>query len=181
VTQLDTAALEAGLHDIRQSPSDRGTVELIARRPAVDQREIIPEGELDPEHGLVGDTWAERPSRRTGQVHVERQVTLMNSRVADLVAGGDKARWALAGDQLYVDFDLGQANLPPGTRLAVGAAELEVSAEPHTGCDKFTERFGRDAMRFVNSAEGRALSLRGINARVVTAGPVRVGDTIRKA
>ena len=103
----------------------------------------------------------------------------MSSRAAALVAG-DRERWPLAGDQLYVDLDLSDENLPPGTRLALGSAVLEVTDEPHTGCKKFTARFGLDAMVFVNSPVGRALNLRGINARVVESGTVRVGDAVTK-
>jgi len=103
----------------------------------------------------------------------------MNARAAALVAGS-RERWPLAGDQLYVDLDLGLANLPPGTRLYVGSAVIQVTAEPHRGCGKFSRRFGVDAMRWVNSAVGRELNLRGINARIVRPGTVRPGDPIRK-
>jgi MOSC domain-containing protein YiiM len=107
------------------------------------------------------------------------QVTLMNSRAALLIAH-DPSRRVLAGDQLYVDLDLSTANLPPGTRLMLGSAVLEVSDQPHTGCAKFAARFGKDALRFVNSRVGRELRLRGVNARVVVSGTVCAGDTIRK-
>jgi MOSC domain-containing protein YiiM len=92
----------------------------------------------------------------------------------------DKGRWHLAGDQLYVDLDLSEVNLPPGTRLAIGTAMIEVTAQPHTGCAKFVERFGVDAMKFVNSHERKDLNLRGINARVVRPGVLRVGDAVSK-
>jgi MOSC domain-containing protein YiiM len=105
----------------------------------------------------------------------------MNSRAADLVAAGDRTRWELAGDQLYVDFDISDANLPAGTRVQIGAeAVVEVTAEPHTGCEKFISRFGLDAMKFVNSETGRSLNLRGINTKVITAGEIRVGDNLTK-
>jgi MOSC domain-containing protein YiiM len=104
---------------------------------------------------------------------------LMNARAIALIAGS-RDRWALAGDQLYVDFDLSPENLPPGTRLAVGDALVEVTDELHAGCAKFTERFGSAAIRFVNSPGGRARRLRGMYAKVVTAGAVRPGDSIRK-
>jgi MOSC domain-containing protein YiiM len=108
------------------------------------------------------------------------QINIMNARATALVAGS-KDRWPLAGDQLYVDLDLSGANLPPGTRLAIGSAVLEVTSQPHTGCAKFVARFGLDAMKFVNSPVGRELNLRGINAKVVTAGTIRVGDDVRVA
>jgi len=171
---LTTEELQAGLDDVRQAPRDDGTVALIVRRPALDERELLAEGRLDPVQGLVGDYWYSRDPE-----HPEYQVTLINARLIALVAQ-EKERWALAGDQLYVDYDRSAENLPPGTRLAVGEAILEVSAEPHTGCGKFMARFGRDAVLFVNSPEGRKLNLRGINARVVQGGIVRAGDPVRK-
>lgn len=173
--------LEAGLDRVRQSPADAGTLEQIVRRPAVDEREQLEEAQLDTSVGLVGDTWPDRPSSKLAYraPHPDMQLTLMNARAAALVAGSPD-RWQLAGDQLYVDFDLSRTNLPPGTRLAVGGAVVEVTGEPHTGCKKFAGRFGIDAVRFVNSPAGLELQLRGINAKVVTSGTVRVGDAVRK-
>ena len=114
-----------------------------------------------------------------GSPHPEMQINVMNVRVTALVAQ-QPDRWALAGDQLYVDLDLSAANLPPGTRLALGSAIIEVSAEPHTGCGQFVQRFGVDAQKFVNSPIGRQMNLRGINAKVVQSGIVCVGDIVRK-
>ena len=175
-------ALEDGLAEIRSSPKDAGTVELIACRPAEDERELLAQAELDPEFGVVGDSWHARPTGSTedGSAHPDRQLTVMNARAAAVVAGA-RERWALAGDQLYVDLDLSVANLPPGTRLELGSAVIEVTAEPHLGCGKFARRFGTDALRFVNSQVGRELNLRGVNARVVTGGRVETGKTIRRA
>lgn len=166
--------LENGVAEVRRSPSDDGTVELIVCRPAEGQRRVLAEATLDEEQGLVGDGWHAR-----GTPHPDRQLTLMNARAAALVAGS-REHWPLAGDQLYVDLDLGEANLPPGTRLGLGSAVIEVTAEPHRGCGKFSRRFGVDAMRWVNSAVGRELNLRGINARIVRGGTVRTGDSIRR-
>ncbi len=176
-----TAELEGGLDDIRCSPADHGRVELIVRRPAENAREVVAEARLDPAEGLVGDTWGVRPSNLTPDrsPHPDLQLTLMNCRVAALVAGAD-ARRPLAGDQLYVDLDLSEANLPPGTRLALGSAVIEISDKPHRGCRKFAERFGQEALKFVNSPVGRDLRLRGLNAKVVVPGTVRVGDPIRR-
>ncbi|MBI1918765.1 MAG: MOSC domain-containing protein [Planctomycetes bacterium] len=178
---LTTVELEVGLDVIRQSPTDEGVLELIVRRPAIGGREVLEEGELDCAAGLVGDTWNARHSSRTwdGSPHPDMQLNVMNSRVIALIAQ-DKARWPLAGDQLFVDLDLGAANLPPGTQLMLGSALIEVTAQPHTGCQRFVARFGLDAMKFVNSPVGRQLHLRGINARVVRPGVIRVGDVVKK-
>jgi len=154
---------------------------MIVRRPEVGQREVVPEAELDITQGLVGDSWRTRSSSRTsdGSPHPDMQLNIMNSRVIALLAG-DRARWQLAGDQLFIDMDLSDANLPPGTRLTLGSAEIEITAEPHTGCQKFVQRFGPDAVKFVNSPEGKKLHLRGVNAKVVRSGVVRVGDSVLK-
>lgn len=169
------------LDSIRQSPSNRGIIRLIVRRPARAERECIERAELDPVAGLVGDNWSTRGSSRTtdGTAHPDMQLTLMNARAAAAIAGPEE-RWPIAGDQLYVDLDLSAANLPPGTRLAVGTAVVEVTDQPHTGCKKFAERFGIEATRFINSPEGRALQLRGINTKVITGGTVATGDSIAK-
>lgn len=166
--------LAAGLAEIRSSPADGGTVELIVRRPAENERDVLEQGVLDRDEGLVGDMW-----RRRGTPNPDAQVTLMNARAIALIAGSPE-RWPLAGDQLYVDLDLGVDNLPPGTRLQVGSAVLEITAEPHTGCAKFSARFGSEAIRFVNGADGRPLRLRGANARVVESGTVALGDAVAK-
>lgn len=173
--------LEQGLGEVRDAPKDGGTVELIARRPAVNQREVVDEAVLDPIVGLVGDCWRVKGSTSTadGSAHPGRQLTLMSARAAALVAG-PRERWALAGDQLYVDLDLSRANLPPGTQLSIGSAVIEITDQPHTGCGKFSRRFGVDAMKFVNSVEGRKLNLRGVNARIVGGGTVCAGDVVRK-
>ena len=178
---LTTAELDAAIDHIRESPSDTGTVDLIIRRPGIGEREVLDEAELDSAHGVVGDTWNIRGSKRTadGSSHPDMQLNVMNSRVVALVAQHPD-RWALAGDQLYVDFDLSADNLPAGTRLMLGTATIEVTDQPHTGCAKFTERFGIDAFRWVNTESGSRLRLRGLNARVVVPGTVRRGDAITK-
>jgi MOSC domain-containing protein YiiM len=176
---LSRAALEAGLDEIRRSPADDGRLELIVRRPAVDEREVLEQGTLDMTVGLVGDNWMQKGSRSTadGSAHPGKQITLMNSRLATLVAG-TSLHGGLAGDQLYVDLDISHENLPAGTRLAIGSAVIEVSDQPHSGCAKFSARFGLDALRFVNSEVGRALRLRGANALVIVPGVIRAGDIV---
>ncbi|HAS13647.1 MAG TPA: MOSC domain-containing protein [Acidimicrobiaceae bacterium] len=175
------AQLEAELDHLRAAPLDDGRLELVVARPALLQRQVLDVGVLSTTDGLVGDTWSQRPSTRTadGSPHPDMQLNIMGSRVARLVAVTDD-RMPLAGDQLYVDLDLSEAALPAGTRLAIGTAVVEITDQPHTGCAKFTERFGLDALRFVNSPIGRELRLRGANAKVVVDGEVRPGDRVRR-
>src|SRR3954468_19368945 len=181
VEPVTRAELDAGLDHVLASPHDRGTVALVVARPAVGARVVLDEAKLDPALGLVGDSWVGRFSRHTrdGSPNPVMQLTLMNARAAALVAHTED-RWPLAGDQLYVDFELGAGNIPAGTQLRVGTAVVEITDEPHTGCAKFAERFGMDAVRFVNSPVGREHNLRGVNARVITGGVVRPGDEVRK-
>lgn len=173
--------LETGLEGIRQAPRQEGVLTMIVRRPAVGAREVLAEGTLDLLEGLVGDTWRTRGSSRTanGSPHPDTQLTLMNARVIALLAQ-EKDRWPLAGDQLYLDLDLSLDNLPPGTRLALGTAVIEVTAVPHTGCYKFRARYGTEALKFVNSSVGKQLRLRGLNAKVVQPGVIRTGDGVKK-
>lgn len=171
---LTTAEIEAGLEEIKQSPKDNGILKLIVARPKPDEREVLETGELDVDEGLKGDTW-----KTYGNVRPDAQITLMNSRCIALLAQ-DENRWKLAGDQIYVDLDLSDENLPHGTKLEIGTAILETTALPHNGCKKFVERFGMDAMKFVNSPLGKQLHLRGIYAKVIQSGTINKGDFIRK-
>ena len=181
VKHLTMEELEAALDHLRGAPKDEGVVKLIVRRPQVDEREVIDEAELDPVGGLIGDSWIRRGSRRTldGSPHPDMQINIMNARVTALVAQ-ELERWPLAGDQLYIDMDLSKENLPAGSRIAIGSAVLEVSPLPHTGCHKFVARFGLEAMQFVNSTVGKELCLRGINAKVVQGGVVKLGNKAKK-
>jgi MOSC domain-containing protein YiiM len=178
---VELSRLEESLDRIRDAPADEGTLELIAARPAEGERKVLIEAWLDVHDGLIGDNWRARGSSRTpdGSANPDAQITLMSARAAAAIAG-ERERWAMAGDQLYVDLDLSLANLPPGTRLQIGSAVIEFSEAPHTGCAKFSARFGNDAQRFVNSAAGRELRIRGANCRVIVAGMVRQGDVLRK-
>ena len=178
---LSAVELEAGLDHIRQSPQHKGTLELIVARPQVNEREVLEEGQLDLDAGLVGDNWKVSSANysKDGQPDYESQINMMNARAAALIAQS-KDRWPLAGDQLYIDFDLSEANAPPGTRLAIGEAILEITPPPHLGCKKFVQRFGLEAMKFVNSDVGKQLHLRGVNARIIQPGTIRPGDTVKK-
>lgn len=178
---LTMEQLEAGLEEIRRSPQDRGELKMIVRRPKPGEREVIDRAELDLVEGLVGDNWRSRGNSRTpdGSADPEAQITIINTRLIALIAQSED-RWPLAGDQLYIDLDLSEDNLPPGTRLSIGTAEVEVTATPHTGCDLFMERYGRAAVKFVNSPQGRALKLRGINTKIIQPGEIKVGDIAQK-
>ena len=181
VKHLPIETLTAGLDDIRQSPKATGVLELIVRRPQTETREVLDAGELDLVEGLVGDNWKQRGSSQTadGSANPDTQLTLTNARVMALVAQ-EKELWPLAGDQLYVDFDLSADNIPPGTRLSLGTAVIQITEPPHTGCKKYAARFGLDALKFISSPEGRQLQLRGVNAKVIRPGVIRVGDAIKK-
>jgi len=178
VPALTRDELEAGLDHVGKAPAEIGRVELLVRRPETEARELLDAADLDAELGLVGDVW---PNKGGEPGDPEAQITVMNARAAALFAdSADHADWAWAGDQIYVDLDLGKENLPPGTRIALGDAVLEVTAEPHLGCGKFSRRFGVDALKVVNSPVGREMRLRGLNAKVVQPGAVAVGDGVRK-
>jgi hypothetical protein len=173
--------LEAGLERVARAPKDAGALRLIVRRPGRRVREILDEGELDTAVGLVGDDWVNRPGMGSDLPDPHAQLTIMNARYTELIAGdGDPAAWAEAGDQLYLDLDISQENLPAGSRLAIGTAIIEMQAEPHTGCAAFSARFGSEALRLANSARGRELRLRGANTVVVRSGRVRTGDIATK-
>lgn len=173
-----TAELETRLEDILAAPKDAGPIEMIVRRPAEDQREIVDTAQLSTSAGLVGDNWVARVDDN-GDPHMAAQLTLMNARVADAVAA-TRDRWPLAGDQIYVDMDISHENLPAGSRIKVGDAVVEISNVPHTGCAKFSGRFGREALRFVNVGDGKANRFRGVNAFIVEDGSIAVGDKVAK-
>jgi hypothetical protein len=180
VPTATTADLESALDHLRAAPADAGTLTLVVRRPQRLEREVLSEAVIDADEGLVGDSWLSRATSRAvaeGR-HLDAMITVMGSRMVALLADTDEER-AMAGDQLYVDLDLSHTNLPAGTRLALGSALIEVTDQPHTGCAKFTQRFGLPAHRFVTSPEGRELRLRGMNTRVVGPGRVQVGDRVR--
>lgn len=173
--------LENALDDIIQSPAVEGVVELIVCRPAVGERTQLESADLDLDLGLVGDNWKHRgyDKSKGSSANLDVQLNLMNSRTIRVIAK-DQHRWQLAGDQFFVDFDLTPDNVPPGTQLELGSAVIEVTAEPHLGCKKFAERFGMDAAKFVNSNIGKSLNLRGVNAKVISPGSVKTGDSIKK-
>ena len=178
---LTTQQLEEGLDLIKKSPNDNTLVDMIVCRPSEGDRKILQEGFLDKGKGLEGDNWIDRGSSKTpdGCSHPDMQLNIMNSRSVALIAQ-HKNRWQLAGDQLFIDINLSDKNIPAGTRLSIGDAIIEVTAIPHNGCKKFTERFGMDAVKFVNSPIGKELHLRGVNAKIIKSGKINAGDTVKK-
>jgi MOSC domain-containing protein YiiM len=173
-----TAQLEARIDEVVAAPSDVGRVELVVARPATGERLVLESAELRPGVGLVGDNYLARGSSKPGGGPADplAELNVMSARALDAVSGDDRERWPLAGDQLIVDFDLSERNCPAGTRLAVGTAVIEVTTKPHNGCAKFSDRYGIDAARWINSRKD--LRLRGICAVVVEVGTVTPGDTI---
>jgi MOSC domain len=174
--------LDRHLEFVRSSPRDAAPVELIVARPAPGERVILDECVLDVTTGLAGDTWLARGSRSMPDRSADpaAQLTLMSTRVLAAIEP-DPARWPLAGDQLYLDLDLSEENLPAGTRLTTGSVVLEVTDLPHTGCSQFSARFGADALRWISTPAGRAMRMRGMYVRVLAGGTVGVGDVVRKA
>ncbi|HQU92311.1 MAG TPA: hypothetical protein PLK77_08445 [Pyrinomonadaceae bacterium] len=177
---LTANEIEEKIGDVLASPKDNGTLEMIVRRPAENRREVVESGFLSVESGLVGDNWLIRGSSRTdnGLGHPEMQLNLMNWRFVNLIAG-TRERVQLAGDQLFVDLDLSPDNIPPGTQLSIGDAVIEITPIPHLGCKKFVERFGIDAMKYANSDFGRGHNLRGVNAKVLTAGNITANAPVQ--
>lgn len=175
-----TDQLDAQIVHVAAAPSDVGRVQLVVARPAKGERIVLESAELRPGIGLVGDNYLERGSSRPGGGPADplAELNLMSARSLEAVAGADRDRWPLAGDQLIVDFDLSEDNCPAGTRLTVGSAIIEVTTKPHNGCAKFADRYGVDAARWVNSRKD--LRLRGICAVVIEPGAVAPGDVISK-
>ena len=170
--------LDARLPELRVLPTDAGTLELIVARPGEGERETLDTAEVTVEDGLVGDRWT-AGLRADGSPDRHNQLTIASTHLLGLIA--EPEHWPLAGDNLLVSMGLEEEHLPAGARLAIGeTVVVEISAEPHTGCAMFSARFGSDALRFVNSPEGRRLRLRGVNARVVAPGTISVGDAIRR-
>jgi hypothetical protein len=167
------------LDHIKAAPADSGVVRMLIRRPAPGQREILEEAQIDLDAGVIGDCWKDRGSSSTtdGSSDPKSQVTITSWRAMTVIAS-NKGDVALAGDQIYVDLDLSTANLPAGTRLFLGSAVVEVTEKPHTACFQYRAHFGADAVRFVNTGEGRRLRLRGICTTVIVPGTVRVGDRV---
>ena len=181
VNHLNMYQLESGLNHILNAPKDNGIVQMIVCRPKIEVREILKVAKLDKEFGLVGDNWNDRGSSSTpdNSSDIEAQLTIMNSRVISLITPSSD-QWQFAGDQLYIDMDLSRNNLFPGSQIKIGSAVVEVSKKPHTGCEKFSNRFGLDALKFVSTPLGRELALRGINTRIVQSGIVQTGDVVKK-
>ena len=175
-------ALTADLPAVLSGPKDNGTLDLIVMRPESNVRETPDSITVTAEHGLPGDHWKRGTgyALEDGTGDPSAQICMMMSRCIAAIAGEDRTTWAPAGDNFFIDMDLTPANMPPGTRFAIGEAEFVVTETKHNGCQKFIDRYGRDAVLFVNTGNGKELRLRGIYAQVTKDGKVSVGDTVRK-
>lgn len=177
-----TVELEQGLAEVLKSPIETGQLEAIFVRPATNERRALETATLTPEGGIDGDRWAtdDYYVGKNGQRDLRSQVTIMNGRFLRQIAGSEDAM-CLAGDNLIVDLDLSESNLPPGSQLAIGSdVVIEINGHPHSGCTKFASRFGNEARTFANNKRGASLHLRGRHAQVVRGGEIRVGDAVRK-
>jgi hypothetical protein len=178
----NTLELEQGLADILASPSDAGPLKAIFVRPTANERRTLESATLAPDRGIDGDRWSTDSFYRMkdGRSDPRCQVSIMNSRFLRQVAGDDDTM-CLAGDNLIVDLDLSEANLPAGSQIVIGPeVVIEISDLAHTGCSKFAGRYGKEARAFANNKQGTALHLRGRYAKIVHGGKVRVGDRVEK-
>ena len=182
LSHASTVELEQGLAEVTASPSDAGRLESIVVRPATSERRTLESATLTPERGIDGDRWVSDSFYRLqdGRSDPRCQVSIMNARFLRQIAG-DKSAMCLAGDNLIVDLDLSEANLPPGSRLAIGSeVVLEITDVSHTGCTKFGKRYGQEARAFANNERGKSLHLRGRYTQIIRGGTIRLGDTVRK-
>ena len=180
-THLTETEILDGLVEVRKSPPNDGLLEAIVIRPASEKRLSLQRCRLSPEGGTEGDAWARGCWLKLpdGSPHPDVQICIMNSRMINLLAG-EKQRWELAGDNLFIDLDLSRENLQAGQLLRIGECVMEITEQSHNGCAKFSQRFGPSALKVVNSPTGKELRLRGIYAKVINAGDVSVGDRITK-
>lgn len=179
---LTALELEQGLSEVLASPRETGRLEAIFVRPATNERRSLATAYLTPDGGIDGDRWVKDSYYRLkdGRSDPRCQVSLMNARFVRQIAG-DEDSICLAGDNLIVDLDLSEENLPTGSQLVIGdEVVIEISEHPHTGCSKFQSRFGNDARAFANNERGKSLHLRGRYALIVRGGTIRVGDSVWK-
>lgn len=179
---LSTAEIEQGMAEVLASPTDEGQLTAIFVRPAANERQSLDEAELSQQTGIVGDRWVDDHWQQLpdGSSDPDTQVSIMNSRILSQIAGGSHDAMGLAGDNLIVDFDLSEANLPVGSELQIGEVVIRISEQPHTGCRKFVERYGKAAQEFINGDVGKQHHLRGVLGMIVVDGKIQVGDQVRK-
>jgi MOSC domain-containing protein YiiM len=175
------AELQQGLPFILAAPQDDGVLRSIVERPSHGERLTPKASEVSLARGVHGDHWEKGCWRTTedGKPDPDVQICIMSARCIELIAGSIE-NWPPAGDNLFIDMDLTPANMPPGQRFAIGTALFEITGVPHNGCDQFIARFGRDAVLFVNTGDGKRLRLRGIYARVIKDGRIAAGDRVAK-
>lgn len=179
---LSTDELQQALPGVLDSPKDQGILKKIFVRPGENERHSVEKADVSPEGGIAGDRWVSDHWQHLadGRSDPESQITVMNSRILETIAGSEKAM-CLAGDNLIVDLDLSENNFPAGSQVHVGEGViLEFTAESHTGCNKFSARYGQQALKFVNGPLGKPQNLRGRYFRVVQGGTLQVGDTVAR-
>ena len=158
-----------------RSPGDAGRIELCVVRPERGQRVVVSELIVEAGLGVVGDRWRADPERTPGT-----EVALINAHVARSVAR-DVTHAGQTGDNLHVDLNLSEANLPVGTRLLCDGVVLEVSPAIHRPCRTFHDRFGKTAAQRVARANRRGLRGRGVLCSVLAGGVLRTGALLTVA
>lgn len=168
---LDLDALAAAWESQAPAPKDEGTVTLLVARLVDGQRHVPDAITVTVNEGMPGDRWHADPARDSAA-----QLAVQGHRIASLIANGQSL--SLFGDNLTLDLDLSEENLPTGTLLEIGGAAFVVTPKPHNGCRLYRGRFGGDALQFISAPVRRHERLRGIYLRVVMPGEIRVGDTV---
>jgi MOSC domain-containing protein YiiM len=157
-----------------RSPRDLGRVQGCVVRTGRGVRETPSALRVVEGAGVVGDLWSTHPHSAPGN-----QVSLINVHVLRSLCDGDESRMPLSGDNLHVDLELSEANLPVGTLLAIGTALLRVSPVPHRPCGSFVKRYGATAAKKVARATRIGRRGRGVLCEVVRGGVIANGDEIR--
>lgn len=175
-------ALQAALPSVLMAPKDSAPIEQLCLRPDIGVRNFVDEMELTRELGIPGERWNYAPwlTLRDGRADPRIQVSILNKQVLDLVYN-DPHNMIHPGDSFIADMDFSYENMPDGTLLNIGSAVLRVSDKFNTACQKWQDRYGRDALRWIVLQGNRQYRLRGVLCEVIKDGRVKTGDLIQKA